>query len=360
MSATTDYYRILGVGESADKDEIKKAYRKLAKQYHPDANPDNKAAGERFKEVSEAYSVLSDPDQRKKYDLMRRLGAFTGGRAGGGRPGAGPRFEDIDFGGLGGFGGLGDIFSSIFGRGKREVTVEPIEMTVEVPFRTAALGGKGPVMVSVSAACPTCGGSGAAPGSKVSMCEECKGRGTVSCGQGGVAVNRPCPRCRGRGSVASKQCGKCGGDGEVDINKRLMVTVPAGTDSGGKIRLKGQGQRHPTGVKPGDLLVTFHVEPDRFFRREGSDVICSVPINLAGAVLGTKIRVRTVDGKRVHLRIPPGTQPGRKFRLKGMGIERIGMRGDQLVDIDVTIPEELTPEQEQMVKDFAEATGLKY
>jgi molecular chaperone DnaJ len=359
MSATKDYYRILGVAESADKDAIKKAYRTLAKKYHPDANPGNKGAGERFKEVSEAYSVLSDPDQRKKYDMMRRLGAFTGGRAGGGRPG-GPKFEDFDFGGLGGFGGLGDIFSSIFGRGKKEVAVEPIEMTVEVPFRTAALGGKVPVMVSVSEACPTCGGNGAAPGSNVSRCDECSGRGTVSFGQGGFAVNRPCPRCRGRGSVAAKACGKCGGDGEVDINKRLMVTVPPGTDSGGKVRLKGQGQRHPTGGKPGDLVVTFQVEADRFFRREGSDLICSVPINLAGAVLGTKIRVRTIDGKRVAVRIPPGTQPGRKFRLKGMGIERSGRRGDQLVEIDVTVPEELTPEQEQLVKDFAEAAGLRY
>lgn len=357
MAATKDYYRVLGVAESADKEQIKKAYRSLAKQYHPDANPDNKDAAERFKEVSEAYSVLSDPAQRKKYDMMRRLGAFTGGRAGGARPGGGSKFEDFDFGGIG---GLGDIFSSIFGRGKKAGLVEPIEMTVEVPFRTAALGGKVPVTVSVSEACPTCGGNGAAPGSKISTCEECKGRGTVSFGQGGFAVNRPCPRCRGRGMTASKACKKCGGVGEVDVGKRLMVTVPAGTDSGTKVRLKGQGQRHPTGGKPGDLVVTFEVKPDRFFRREGNDLICTVPINLAGAALGTKIRVRTIEGKRVALRIPAGTQPGRKFRLKGMGIERNGRRGDQFVEIDVTIPEKLSDEQEKLLKDFAEAAEMKY
>ncbi len=257
-------------------------------------------------------------------------------------------------------GGLGDIFSSIFGRGKKEVSVEPIEMTVVVPFRIAALGGKIPVTVSVSEACPVCGGGGAAPGSKVSTCDECKGRGTVSFGPGGFAVNRPGPRCLGRGTVASKSCGRCGGNGEVDVNKRLMVAVPPGTDSGAKVRLKGQGQRHPTGGKPGDIVVTFGVEPDRFFRREGSNLICIVPINVAGAALGTKIRVRTIDGKRVALRIPPGTQPGRKFRLKGMGIEKNGRRGDQFVEIDVTIPENLTKEQAKILKDFAEAAGLKY
>jgi len=359
MAPSKDYYRVLGVSRSAGKSEIKKAYRQLAKQYHPDANPDDKSSAERFKEVSEAYSVLSDPEQRKKYDLMRKLGAFTGVRGGGG-PGGGPKFEDFGFGGLGGLGGLGDIFSSIFGRGKRDVSVEPIEMTVVVPFRIAALGGKIPVSVSVSEACPVCGGGGAAPGSKVSTCDECKGRGTVSFGQGGFAVNRPCPRCLGRGNVASKLCGKCGGGGEVDVNKRLMVTIPPGTDSGSKVRLKGQGQRHPTGGKPGDLVVTFAVEPDRFFRREGSDLICTVPINVVGAALGTKIRVRTIDGKRVALRIPPGTQPGRKFRLKGMGIEKNGRRGDQFVEIDVTIPEKLTEKQAKILKDFGEAVGLKY
>ena len=358
MAPSKDYYRILGVSDSATKDDIKKAYRKLAKQYHPDANPNNKEAGERFKEVSEAYSVLSDADQRKKYDMMRRFGAFTGqGRPSAGRSGT---FEDFDFGGLGGFGGLGDIFSSIFGKGKKEVAVEPIESTVQVPFRTAVLGGKVPVTVSVSEACPVCGGNGAAPGARVSSCDECNGRGTVSFGQGGFAVNRPCPKCRGRGTVASELCKRCGGGGEVDLDKRLMITVPAGTDSGRKVRLKGQGQRHPTGGKPGDLLVTFQVESDRFFRREGDDIACTVPINLVGAALGTKIRVKTIDGKRVALQIPAGTQPGRRFRLKGLGVERNGKRGDQLIEITVRVPEQLDEKQAGLLKEFAEAAGLRY
>lgn len=364
MANSKDYYRILGVSESATDDEIKKAYRALAKQYHPDANPNNADAAERFKEISEAYSVLSDADQRKKYDMMRKFGAFTGrsgGGAGGG--GGGPRFEDFDLGGMGGFGGfsgIGDIFSSIFGRGKKDVAIEPIEQTVKVPFRTAVLGGKVPVTVSVSEACPTCGGNGAAAGAQIATCDECHGRGTVSFGQGGFAVNRPCPKCRGRGSIPSKPCPKCAGSGETTIQKRLMVTVAAGADSGSKVRLKGQGQRHPTGGKPGDVIVTFQVEPDRFFRREGNDLICTVPVSMAAAALGTQIRVRTIDGKRVSLRIPPGTQPGRKFRIKNMGVERNGQRGDQLVEIDVSIPDKLNAEQEELLKKFAESTGMKW
>ena len=360
MAAAKDYYKILGVSDKASEDEIKKSYRTLAKQHHPDANPNNSAA-ERFKEISEAYSVLSDADKRKKYDMMRRFGAFTGqGRSTTGRPGAGARFEDFDFGGLGGFSGLGDIFSSIFGKGEKEVVVEAIESTVEVPFRTAVLGGKVPVGISVTEACPTCGGNGAAPGSEVSSCDECNGRGTVSFGQGGFAVNRPCPKCRGRGSVASVPCRGCSGAGEVTIDKRIMITVPPGTDSGRKVRLKGQGQRHPAGGKHGDLLITFQVKPDRFFRREADDLICTVPINLAGAALGTKIRVRTIEGKRVALRVPAGTQPGRKFRLKGLGVERNGRRGDQLIEISVKIPEKLDDKQTELLKGFAEAAGLKY
>lgn len=358
MAPSKDYYRILGVSDSASKDEIKKAYRNLAKQYHPDANPNNKEAAERFKGISEAYAVLSDAGQRKKYDMMRRFGAFTGQGRTSGR--GGPKFEEFDLGGLGGFGGLGDIFSSIFGRGRKEAGVDPIETVVEVPFRTAVLGGKIAVTVSVSEACPTCGGNGAAPGAKVSSCDECNGRGTVSFGQGGFAVNRPCPKCRGRGTVASETCRRCGGAGEVELDKQLMVTVQPGTESGRKVRLKGQGQRHPTGGKPGDLLVTFQVKGDRFFRRDGTDLVCTVPINLAGAVLGTKIRVRTIDGKRVALRVPPGTQPGRKFRLKGLGVERNGRRGDQLVEINVQIPEKLNQKQTDLLKEFAEVSGLKY
>jgi molecular chaperone DnaJ len=367
MAASKDYYQILGVSDKASADDIKREYRRLAKEYHPDANPNNKAAAERFKEISEAYSVLSNPQQRKKYDTMRKFGAFAGGpRSWGARPGqaGSTRFEDIDVGfgggGFSGLGGLGDIFSSIFGKGKRSGEVEPIEHSVEIPFKVAAVGGKVPISVPVTEACPTCGGSGAAPGAEVRTCGECGGRGTVSFGQGGFAVTRPCPACRGRGKVANRPCGNCSGQGEVSVNKRIRVTVPPGTDSGHKVRLKGQGQRNPTGGRPGDLIVTFKVKPDRFFRRDGINIYCTIPLNLAQAAFGTKLQVRTIHGHKVVVRIPPATQPGRKLRIKGQGIERNGRKGDQFVEISVTIPDKLSPEQEKLLKEFAAVSELQY
>ncbi len=362
--AAKDFYQVLGVPDSASQDDIKKAYRKLAKQYHPDANPYNAAASERFKEISEAHAVLSDADKRKQYDQMRRLGAFDGmprQRAGASRAGAsrgagagpGDASESFDFGDIG---GLGDIFSSIFGRGRREepTGAETVEALVEVPFRVAALGGKIPVTIPVTDPCPTCAGSGGAPGATWSTCPECNGRGTISFGQGGFAVNRPCPQCRGRGRIPSQPCPTCRGSGEVRTDRRIVITVPPATDTGSRIRLRGQGSAG------GDLIVTFQVQPDRFFRRDGLDIICEVPINMVQAAVGTRLRVRTLDGKKVMLRIPPGTQPGRKFRIKGQGIERNGHRGDQLVQIQVTIPERLTEEQQEQLKKFAETSGLPY
>jgi molecular chaperone DnaJ len=365
MSQQKDYYRILGVAEAATADEIKKAYRRLAKKHHPDANPNSKAGGERFKEITEAYAVLSDAEKRKQYDRLRKFGAFTGGgrpgpRTGGTRPGggAGPAFEDLD---LGGFGGLGDIFSSIFGEGRKEdrERAEAVETVVTVPFRVAALGGKVPIVVPVTEGCPTCHGSGAAPGSQLSTCQECRGSGQVSFGYGGFAVKRPCPNCRGKGRIASQRCGTCQGGGEVRVERRLMIEVPPGTDAGTRIRLKGQGARGAGGAA-GDLLVAFQVEPDRFFSRDGLDVRCQVPVNVAQAVLGTRIRVRTLDGKHVVLRVPPGTQPGRTFRIKGQGIEKGGSRGDQLVEVSVEVPAKLSPEAEEKLRAFAESAGLKY
>jgi molecular chaperone DnaJ len=358
-----DYYQVLGVSEQATADEIKKAYRRLAKQYHPDANPNNPQAAERFKEISEAHAVLSDPEKRAKYDQMRRLGVFdrrpTGAGAGTREP-FGGFAESFDFGEFGGL-GLGDLFSSIFGRGRREQRrPEPIELTLEVPFRTAVLGGKVPVSVPVTDHCPGCAGSGAAPGSTLSACPECKGRGTISFGQGGFAVSRPCPRCRGRGKVASTPCATCGGAGLVRTERQLLVTIPAGSDTGTRIRLRGQGDRAGGGGTAGDVLITLQVQPDRFFRREGLDLHCEVRLNLAQALLGTQVRVRTVDGKRVLLKVPPGTQPGRTFRIRGQGVEKGGTRGDQLVTIRVELPERLTPEQERVLKEFADVSGMRY
>jgi molecular chaperone DnaJ len=360
--AQRDFYQVLGVPDTATTAEIKKSYRRLAKQHHPDANPGNPSAAERFKEISEAHAVLSDADKRKHYDQMRRLGAFEprrpAGQRGSGAGGQGPTAESFEFGDLG---GLGDIFSSIFGRGRRdEPSAEHLEAHVEVPFRVAMLGGKVPVTLPVTEVCVTCKGSGAAPGARIATCDECRGRGSISFGQGGFAVNRPCPACRGRGSIPSERCPTCAGAGDLRVERRVMITVPPLTETGAKVRLKGQGQPGRGGAPSGDLVVVFTVEPDRFFQRDGLDLACEVPVNLAQALLGTRLRVRTLDGKKIVLKVPAGTQPGRKFRIKGQGLERGGRRGDQIVAVRVELPDHLTPEQEALARQLAESAGLKY
>ena len=387
MAQTKDYYAVLGVSASATQDEIKKQYRRLAKKYHPDANASDPTAAERFKEISEAYNVVGDAEKRKQYDEMRRLGAFGGfagarpgaarpgggysGTAGGGFPGGGAaaggfRFEDVDLGGLG---GLGDLFSSMFGtgpgaRGPRGARGpergQDVETSLDIPFRTAARGGKVPVELEVNEECATCSGSGAAPGAALRTCPECSGRGTISFGQGGFAVNRPCPMCLGRGQVPSQQCPTCSGSGEVRVKKKMLINVPAGVESGSKIRLKEQGGRGASGGTAGDLLITFHVQPDRFFRRDGQDVIAPVPINVAQAVLGSKVSVRTLDGTKVAIRIPPGTPSGKRFRVRGQGIEKDGHRGDLIVEVSITVPEKLSEDQAKLMREFADAAGLKH
>jgi molecular chaperone DnaJ len=367
MPPTKDYYRILGVGDKAEVAEIKRAYRKLAKKYHPDANPNDPAAAERFKEVSEAHGILTDPEKRKQYDLMRKYGAFGGAArreprpGGGGAPPGGRAGEQgFDFTqGFEGLGGLGDLFSSIFGRRGRGEEAAVIEVSVSVPLKVAALGGQIAINIPVSEACPVCGGSGAAPGAKVTTCPECNGRGQVVFGQGAFSVPRPCPNCRARGKVASEPCPRCSGQGEVAIERKVMVSIPAGVESGHRLRLKGQGQRGGGGVV-GDVIVTITVEADRFLRREGDDLVCTVPINLAQAVLGSRIKVRTIEDKKVVLRIPPGTQSGRKFRIRGQGLAKDGKRGDQLVEVQVQIPDSMTPQEMETFRKFAEQSGLKH
>jgi molecular chaperone DnaJ len=379
MPQTKDYYSVLGVSASASQDEIKKQYRRLAKKWHPDANRNDPKAAEQFKEISEAYNVLGDAEKRKQYDEMRRLGAFgdfarRGGGFGGARPGTGApggagtaggfRFEDFDIGGLG---GLGDLFSSMFGgaggaRGRQAGPErgQSIETTLSVPFRVAALGGKVPVQLEVNEECPVCHGSGAAPGATMRTCPECNGRGTVTFGQGGFAVSRPCPMCLGRKQVPSERCPECNGTGEKRVRKTVMITVPSGVDTGTRIRLTGQGGKGPNGGPPGDLFITFQVEPDRFFQREGNDLVAKVPLNIAQATLGSRIAVRTLDAKKVTIRIPPGTSPGKRFRVRGLGIEHNAQRGDLIVEVDVTVPPKLSEEQERLMKEFAAAGGLKY
>jgi molecular chaperone DnaJ len=380
--ATKDYYSVLGVSSKATQDEIKKAYRKLAKKFHPDANASDPKAAERFKEISEANNVLSDVKKRSQYDEMSRLGAFDGGFAGfgGGRSRAGGasgfggtrggggqtiNFQDFDIGGLG---GLGDLFSSMFGGGEERQTSrsrgpergETVEANLDIPFRTAARGGKVPIELEVREECPTCHGSGAAPGAQLKTCPECNGRGVISFGQGGFAVNRTCPVCLGKGQVPTEKCPTCHGTGDVRVRRKVLINVPHGADTGSKIRLKGQGGKGTNNGPPGDLVITFNVLPDKFYRRDGLDVIATVPLNIAQATLGTKISVKTLDGKKVAIKIPPGTPSGKRFRVRGQGIQKGEKKGDLIVEVSIAVPEKLSEEQEKMMKDFANAGGMKY
>jgi len=378
MAPTKDFYSVLGVGSGASQDEIKKAYRKLAKKYHPDANASDPKAAERFKEISEANNVLGDVAKRKQYDEMRRLGAFDGGFGGfggGSSRGAGARgaggggqtinFQDFDIGGLG---GLGDLFSSMFGGGDTRESArqrgpekgQTVEATLDIPFRTAARGGKVPIELEVSEECPTCHGTGAAPGASLRICPECNGRGVISFGQGGFAVNRTCPVCLGRGQVPTEPCPTCHGSGDVRVKRKVLINVPAGVDTASKIRLKGQGGKGPQGGPAGDLIITFNVLPDKFYRRDGLDVIATVPLNIPQATLGTKISVKTLDGKKVAIKIPPGTPSGKRFRVRSQGIQKGEKKGDLIVEVSIQVPEKLSEEQERMMKEFAESGGMKY
>ncbi len=366
--ATKDFYKVLGVSEKATPEEIKKAYRGLAKRYHPDANPGNASASDRFKEVGEAYSVLSDSTKRKQYDQMRRLGAFGlgGGRRGPSRPGGGPSGErGISIEDLG---GLSDILGSFFDRGGRKTTQEArgpqkgndVEYVVDIAFEVAVTGGRISITVPMTEECATCGGDGAQPGTARTRCKECNGAGTVSFGQGGFAVKRPCPACLGRGRIPTNPCEACAGTGSVRQNRKIEVTVPQGVDSGSKVRLTGQGERGMKGGARGDLLITFKVKPHRFFKREGRDIHVSVPINIAQATMGTRMSVKTIHGKKVVLKIPAGTQPGTRFRVRGHGIRKGPRVGDQIVEVRVEVPGALSEKAQEAIRQFAEVAELNY
>lgn len=362
MSTKRDYYDVLGVGKSADATEIKKAYRKLAMKYHPDKNPGDKEAEERFKEINEAYEVLSDETKRRNYDQFGHEGVNGQGFGGAG-----------GFGGQG-FGGFDDIFGDIFGDmfgggfgGGRQRRRGPergadIKQRVNISFEEAAFGKKVQVKINRSEECEECNGSGAKPGTSKKTCPTCNGSGQVQSVQrtpfGNIASTRTCSTCNGEGEVIDSPCTKCHGKGSIRKTKTIEVDIPAGIDEGQMIKLGGQGEFGSRGGPRGDLYIEVNVNAHPLFTREGYDVYLEMPITFAQATLGDKIQVPTLDGK-VEYEIPEGTQTGTVFRLKGKGIPKLrsNVRGNQYVKVTVEIPKKLNDKQKELVRQFAKECG---
>jgi molecular chaperone DnaJ len=351
MATPGDYYETLGVGKGATQDEIKKAYRRLARKYHPDTNPNDPRAEERFKEVSTAYEVLSDPEKRKQYDAGPR--AFFGEGAQGG-------FDFRGFQGAQGLGDFADLFGNLFGGGfgrRRETRAQrgqDISVPVNVSFDEAMKGVKARVSVPVTAQCATCGGSGAAPGTVPQVCPECRGRGITSQSQGLFSLSQPCPRCGGNGTTVETPCSTCGGSGLTQALKKLSVPLPAGVKDGTKIRLKGKGEVGLKGGPPGDLFVVAKVEQSPVFERRGGDLVVDVPVTIDEAALGATVRVPAPDGT-VALKIPAGVQDGTLLRIRGKGPPHLNdkERGDLLARVSVVTPRDLTDEQRDLLEKFA-------
>jgi len=358
-----DYYEVLGVTKGASEDDIKKAYKKMARKYHPDLNPDNKEAEEKFKEVNEAYEILSDPQKKSRYDQFGHAGVdpnFGAGGFGGGFDGG---FD---------FGDLGDIFGSFFGGGfggggrrtnpNAPQRGESIRMNVTISFEEAAFGCEKEVSVDRYEQCDTCHGNGCAPGTHPETCPDCHGTGQVQVRRqtpmGVFATTSPCGRCGGKGRIIHQPCPDCHGSGSVRKRKTIQASIPAGIDNGQTISIRGQGHAGKNGGPAGDLLITITVRPHELFRREGTSVLCEAPITFAQAVLGAELEIPTIDGK-VKYDLPEGTQSGTTFRLKGKGIPSINGRGrgDQYVTVYIETPKNLNKEQKEALKKFAEAVG---
>ena len=357
-----DYYEVLGVSRGASEDEIKKAYKKMARKYHPDLNPGDKTAEEKFKEVNEAYEVLSDADKKARYDQYGHAGVdpnFGAGGFGGGFDGS---FD---------FGDLGDIFGSFFGGGfgggrrtnpNAPQRGESIRMSIAISFEDAAFGCEKAVTVERYETCDTCHGNGCAPGTSPEVCPDCHGTGTVQVRRqtpmGVFATSSPCPKCGGKGRIIHQPCKDCRGSGMVRKKKTIQASIPAGIDNGQTISIRGQGNAGKNGGPAGDLLITITVRPHELFRREGTSVLCEAPITFTQAVLGAELEIPTIDGK-VKYTLPEGTQSGTTFRLKGKGIPSINGRGrgDQYVTVYIETPKNLNKEQKEALKKFAETMG---
>ena len=361
-----DYYEVLGVQKGASEEEIKKAYKKMARKYHPDLNPGDKEAEEKFKEVNEAYEVLSDSEKKARYDQFGFAGVDPNFGAGAGGWGGGAGGAGFDFG------DLGDIFGSFFGGGfgggqtRRNPNApqrgESIRMNLTISFEEAAFGCEKELTVDRYESCETCHGSGAAPGTSPETCPDCGGSGVVQTRRqtpmGVFASTAPCSRCGGRGKIIKEPCKDCRGSGVVRRQRKIQASVPAGIDDGQTISIRGQGHAGKNGGPAGDLLVTITVRPHELFRREGTSVLCEAPITFPQAVLGAELEIPTIDGK-VKYDIPEGTQSGTTFRLKGKGIPALNGRGrgDQYVTVYIETPRNLNREQKEALKKFAEAVG---
>lgn len=353
--AKRDYYEVLGISRNASAEEIKKAFRRLARQYHPDANQNIENAEEKFKELGEAYEVLSDPEKRAQYDRFGHS-AFNGqGFSGFG-----------GFGGFGDFGGLGEIFEMFFGSSGRgrpgPEKGADIRADLEITLKEAAYGLEREIRIPRAEVCSTCGGSGAAAGTKPKTCPACDGTGQVQFAQstpfGRIVQSRTCDRCHGRGQVIEKPCPTCRGAGQVRKTRGIKVKIPPGVDDGTRLRRAGEGEAGVRGGPPGDLYVYIHVKPHRLFRREGDDIISEIPVSFVQAALGDEISLPTLDGDAT-LKVPEGTQHGTVFRLKGKGIPHLHGHGvgDLLVSVKVVTPTRLTDKQKDLLREFSRLGG---
>lgn len=359
MATDKDYYEILGVSKNADEKEIKKAYRKKARKLHPDVNKDDPNAEEKFKELSEAYEILSDPNKRARYDQYGHAGINENDF----------NFEDFARGGFGGFDDLSDIFDVFFGGGgmggrrrRGPQRGADLQYKLEIDFEKAAFGGAEEISIPRTETCDKCHGSGAKPGTKRRTCPQCNGTGQIRSSQqtpfGHFTQTRVCDRCGGDGQIVETPCPRCNGNGKIRKQRKITVNIPAGVETGTRLRMPGEGQAGDQGASSGDLYIIVQVKPHKIFTRKNDDIYCEVPINFVQATLGDEIEVPTLEGK-VKFKIPEGTQPGTTFRLKNKGIAHLNGygRGDEYIKAKVVIPKSLSEKQKEILMKFAEESG---